>query len=477
MTASDWRGLHPASVFVNLIPATWRTIRSSWPLFVLIIVQGSVQGAVNLLLVVLFFGMAVARTILHYLTLRYRVFEGRLEIATGLVSRNHRTIDPNRIQNMEIVQNVFHKLANLVELRIETAGDSGVEGLLSAITVEEAEALRAQLARHAPAPSGEEAAEALKLGIVEVIGYGISAGRIGAAAVVIGLGVDAVAQMQPTELREATERLSAYTIGGVLLLSLAGAYLFSAGNAVLRYAGFRLWDTASGIVTESGLFTRRRVEIPRRKVQSVRIEEPLLRRMMGFASLHLDTASSGLPPSVGGVSGEALVPMVDSDNRLFVLSTAMPTLSLDPWTVKMAPPARRQLYRALFRAMVTWTAIAVGAWLGTGSLWVFGLVAWALLSAALDWRGQGWLVSDTHVLARRGFFRRSTWVVAREKIQSVHRHEGPLMRVNGLAQVEVWIAGDRVALPVVDRADADATFARLAHAVSAGAGSPPAPTR
>ena len=75
---------------------------------------------------------------IHWATLRYRIHAGRLEIRQGLLNRSARTIDPARIQNIELVQNLFHTWSGLVELRIETAGEQTTEGLLSALSVEDA---------------------------------------------------------------------------------------------------------------------------------------------------------------------------------------------------------------------------------------------------------------------------------------------------------------------------------------------------
>lgn len=477
MTASEdsWRGLHPASVLVNLIPMTWRTLRNAWPLLVLVFIQGSVQGVINLLLIFAFFGAGVARAVIHFATLRYRVHDGRLEIKNGLFARSHRTIDPARIQNVEIIQNIYQRMAGLVELHIETAGDRGVEGLLSAITTEEAESLRAALARHAPAPAVEEHDEVVHLGIVEVMGYGISAGRIGAAAVIVGLMADGMAQLSPQELQQATTHMAGATLGGLVLVSVAGAYLISVGNAILRYLGFKLYETKSGIAVESGLFTRRRVEIPRRKVQAVRVDEPWLRRFMGFATLHIDTAGSGLPPEAGGLSGEAVVPMVDAHDRLVVLDIALPGFDVDIWAAPLRPAAPRALIRQMISATIRWVLLGLMLRFFVGSWFAMLVLPWGWLAAWLDWRTQGWLVTPTHLISRRGFWRRQTWVVSRAKLQSLHQEQGPLMRANGLAQIVAWVAGDRIVLPEVRVADAEATFRELSPWANQGAQTSPVP--
>lgn len=456
-----WRGLHPASVVVNLIPTLARTLRAAWPLVVMVVVSGSVQGAVNLGLLVAFFATGVARAVIHFLTLRYRVHDGRLEVVTGLLSRAHRTIDPARIQNVEIVQNLFQRAAGLVELRIEVAGDRAIDGLLSAITVEEAEALRAALARHAPAPATEDHDEVLRISLFELLGYGISAGRIGAAAVVVGLAFDALGQLSPESMQAAGSGLSGTAMVGLVLVSVAGAYLLSVGNAILRYFGFTLWETPSGIATQSGVFTRRRTELPRRKVQGVLVDEPWLRRLMGFATVHVDTAGSGLPPEAGGLPGEAVVPMVDADARLPLLRTVLPDLADDPWSVPLRPAARSALVRGLVDATLRWTLLAALAGIVLATPWTWLVLPWGWLAAWLDWQAQGWLLTPTHLVARRGFFRRQTWVVARAKVQSVHFVQGPLLRALGLARVIVWVAGDRIVFPDLTTGDADETFVGL----------------
>lgn len=109
-------------------------------------------------MLVAFFGLTIVRTVTHFMTLRYRVHDGRFEVRSGLLNRRARVLDPARIQNIEAVQNLFHKAAGLIEVRVETAGDASTQGLLSALSTDEAARLEAELrglvraAQHADAP-------------------------------------------------------------------------------------------------------------------------------------------------------------------------------------------------------------------------------------------------------------------------------------------------------------------------------------
>jgi putative membrane protein len=459
--SGEWRSLEPASLLVNLLPDFWRTVRAAWPLLLAVLVGGGIANLVNLGFLLLFFGSAIGRTVLHFLTLRYRLHEGKLEIRTGLIGRRFRVIDPSRIQNVEIVQNVFHKLAGLVELRIETAGDTGAEGMLSALSVKEANLLRERLhaTQHPAAPAdAPPPEELLAITLPELVGYGVSAGRVGAVVLAAGLALEVLGQVSPERVAAGMDRMRRGSMIGLVLLALAGGYAFSVGGAVLRHYGFLLLRSPRGLRFEAGLFTRRGVEMALSKVQLVRVDEPWMRRLMGYGTLVVETAASGAPGEAPAPEG--FLPMVPTEEQSDVARMVLPRLDVDPWTEPLRPAAARAAVRAVVAGTVRWAMF--GAFLG----WFFG---WGWLGIApvggvigwLDWRRQGWRLTPRHVVGRGGFLTRRTWIIPREKIQSVHLASDPLLRRYGLARVTVWVAGSSMTLPTLETAEAEALFADL----------------
>ncbi len=463
-----WKGLHPASLLVNLVPMAWRTLRVGWPLLLAMTVGGGLRGLVDLSLFLSFLGLAVARTVVHFLTLRYRVHEGRLHIRSGLVGRTNRVIDPARIQNMELVQNLFHKMAGLVELRIETAGDSGiaggVEGLLSALSLEEAESLRRELGQHsAHVTETAEAGEAIDApGLVEVVAYGVSVGRVGSVALAIGFLLDAMGQLPGLGVATPGD-LGSRSIMGLVLVALAGGYAVSVGSAILRFYGHRWWKAGRSLHFESGLFTRRRMDIPLAKIQLVRVTAPIMRRWMGYATVLVETAAVGLPGSGGATEG--MVPMVATEDVHSRVQHCLPAFDV-AGDQPLRPCAPRAVSRATFFGAARWAILATVAhfWLGEG--WVWSLVGWGAITGYLDARRQGWWLSEHFVVVRRGFLRRDTWVLPRAKIQSVRWAQSPTMRASDLARVIVWIPGGRLALPDLRATEARQVYEALVAAMT-----------
>ena len=173
-----------------------------------------------------------------------------------------------------------------------------------------------------------------------------------------------------------------------------------------------------------------------------------MRRMMGYGTVLIETAGLGFVEGQQRTA-EGMVPMVERQDLGRIATTAAPHADVDPWSAQLNPAHPRSLYRSLAGA-----TIRAGVFVALGMSF-FSPIKWALLAilpiawvgAWLDWAKQGWLVTDSAIVSRRGFFNRRTYIVSRDKLQSVHLVQGPLMRLHGLNRLVVSVAGSRIALP------------------------------
>src|SRR5262245_2434568 len=230
-----WRHVHPASFAVNLVPRAWGLLRSAWPLLLAALWGGrSREGLANLATLVVFFAMALASSVVHMLTLRYRVAAGRLEIRSGLLARQVRSIALERIQNVVVVRNVYHRLSGLCEVRVETASGREVEGLLSAVSFAEAERLTAELSSGGPAHHADEAPGEILVdnGPVDLVWSGLADLRVASVAVVLGLLAELLPQGGPDAARFAEQFTG--PIGVALVIALvSGTWIVGIGSAVV----------------------------------------------------------------------------------------------------------------------------------------------------------------------------------------------------------------------------------------------------
>ena len=216
------------------------------------------------------------------------------------------------------------------------------------------------------------------------------------------------------------------------------------------------------LIIEAGLFTRRRVEIPLGKVQYARFDEPLLRRLLGYGTLVVETASFG--QLEGGVrQAEGQLVMVPQHRRAELMGVALPGLDFDPWTDPSLPAHPRAIWGRVLGALMR------GGVVGGLAIWAFGAAgAWAFLSlllflsrARLEHQAQGYAVTPAVVMVKGGYWTKTVGVLDRGKIQSVFVVQPLFDRMLGLGRVVVRVAGTEMQLPAVELSVALGVLAQL----------------
>jgi putative membrane protein len=481
---SDHR-LHPSSLLFQLV-AQARAF--AIPALVVLVGAGNVGFGWQvwlLLLLVPYTFLALAR----YVSFRYRYEPHEMVIRTGIVFRNERHVPYARIQNVDAVQNVLHRMLGVVEVRVQTAGGQEPEATLSVLPAAAYEEMRRRVAEGrgasvedgtaaAPSRAVAEGRTLLHLPARELVLHGIieNRGMVVVAAAFglvweLGLG-DSLARWLFGDaatgrgvVRDAARALfgqAAMAANRVLLMFGAFAALLlltrvlSVGWALLRLHGFRLERAGDDLRLGFGWLTRVAATIPLRRVQTLTIREGPLERLFGRASVRVETA--------GGHGGEGhtaqrewLAPIVRRGALPALVAEIVPGLRLG--AVEWQPMPRRAVRRAVKPPAVAAgaTALALAWLLHWWALAALGvLLGWAYVHARLTVAHLGWAATDGAVLFRSGWLRRQISVTLFTKIQVVSLHESPFDRRHAMARVRVDTAGagsisHRVDIPYLTR--------------------------
>ena len=420
-------------------------------------------------------GVAIAK----YVSFHYRLAPEELVIDSGVLNRKHRVIPLSRIQNIELRQGLLQTFCGVVELRAETAGGGGeTEAVLSVLDRHDGELLREELLARRRRVVGEEpvsptgprleepsATLLAHLSPRDLAVAGATANEAGLiAAGLIGVlqFVDRLPSPIPQPLRdlllpwreEGTLGVVLLVLGGVALLLIVG-WIVSVVGSMVGYHDFTLELSGEELRKRYGLLSRRETSVPLERVQSVRVEESLLRRPLGLASLKVETA--GGAPGQGQRGGaEAFLPFARKEDIDRLVAGVFPDLDYNAvrLTGVHARARRRLIVRYSLRLLVMGALLAVAAgrtgWLVLGALPVaFGLAHW-------QYRNRGYGTAPGYVVARRGVFNRTTWVIPERKLQTLHATQDPFQRRLGLGTLAIdTAAGGRVAR-IVDLAHAEA---------------------
>jgi putative membrane protein len=415
----------------------------------------------TLVLVVLGVGAVAIWETAYVRRYTYQVTADTFDIQSGVVSRREREIPFERIQNVDIAQNVVQRALGIAEVRLETAGGGGgSEARLRYVTRQEATRLQELISERKrsgterdPDATGDVLFE---LGREELTVLGLTSANFRLfGLVVVGLSVLGSGAAQQAQV--ASPRASILLLLGpaAAVLGLVALWLLSGLQAVLRYYGFRLLRRDDELRYERGLLQRYNGTIPLSKVQTLMIRENILARTAGYASLAVETA--GYAPGQDGNSVESAVPIAKRD-RVVALTNTIESVG-DP-AFKRPPKRARTRYLVRYTAVVVVLLGLLGAanlvwglppyWYLAGLLWLFVPPA-----AHLKWSHIGYYHDEDHIVTRSGFWTRRTTIVPYYRIQTVSDSQTVFQRRRDLGTLTVDTAssggfwgGDAVALDI-----------------------------
>jgi len=450
--------LHPLSIPVRVVS---RAVGVAWAfIFAGFAFAGGdpvlLSGVV--VLVVLALTVLGGYEVAYHRRFEYELTEDSLDISSGVFSRREREIPLRRVQNVDVTRSFVARLLGLAEVDVETAGGGGTEANLRFVGGEEADRLqevirekRAALQREdsgaaetdadaeteAPAVEGETLFE---LSDRDLLLYGALSFDPRLASGVVALATF----LAPTfGDRISLSGLGVAAVVGLAVVAALGLWAASAVARVVQFYGFRLRRVGDDLRYERGLLSRRDGTIPLSKLQTVAVEENLLMRRWGFASLAVETAgyAPGSQPSGGS---EAAIPIAPREDVLSLAQTLEP---FHDFEVERPPERARKRY--VRRYLLAGVAVVAGGFLVNQFLtsvpWyaaaVLLLLAWP--AARLSYRHRGYDLGPDHVVTRAGFWNRSTRVVPYRRVQTVIRRQTVFQKRWRLATVVFDTAGSR----------------------------------
>jgi putative membrane protein len=452
----------------------------------------------------LFLIPSIVVALARYFSFRLR-YEGReLVIRSGIIFRNERHVPYERIQNLDAVRNIVHRLLGVAEVRVETGGGQAPEATISVLHETVFEEMRRRIfegrqranatvvdqphATPAAAPV-VDARTLLHLPLRELLLNGLLDNR-GLIAVAAAYGVLWEAGLlrvvrgrlagewfRPRLLRDTLQSLAAGNLPSLrsvalLFLGIGGLLVvvrvFSMAWAVLRLHEFKLARVGDDLRTEYGLLTRVTATIPLKRVQTLTIHEAPLQRLARRVSVRVETAGGhGRDPGEGlKQPREQLAPIIRQSAVPALLREVLPVVDLSAleWQPLHPRAFRRAIKPAMLIAIITAVPFVVGfGWNGLTVLWFtlpwLGLASWAHV------RHTQWAVTDEVIALRSGWLWRYMTVAPIAKIQTVSVVESPFDRRAAMSGLRVDTAGGRlhqIRIPYLARETSRTLYDRLA---------------
>jgi putative membrane protein len=476
------RHLHPASVLLGI------DVRQLIQALAFPVVATLAAGrGITIGLLLLFATVGLGIRVLAWQRFTY-AFDGEvLRVEEGVLSRNQRSLDVARIQQVEIDRSWLQRVLGFATLRVETAGSSSeVEVELRVIPFEEAELLRGAVreskARLQPGgadlPDTEHDGrrsrrrEVLHVPAGHVVLAAVTGVRLLVLPAVLAGGLQLLGQGTGDTVDEALGLLARLGLLGpdgpraptlrTVLVTGAVVLVASVVTAVvvglLRDANFRVARVDDDLHVSRGLLSTRESVVPLQRVQLVDVQRNWLRRLLGFASVRIHSAGGS-----GAADRRVTVPLLRDGRIDALLREVLPGVPGVPELVSHPPAALR---RAVFRWLRPAALIAAAVWAVPAATpleapgWMRpAAVAYAILAVALavvEYRQLAHGLTARVVACRRGALSISTSLAPVVKVQAASTRANVFQRRLGLATVTAHVAGPGGDVEVIDAAADDA---------------------
>ena len=445
--------LHPVSVL-------YRTVRQlgriSFVVFLFFfggtdVIEQFSAVVVGIFAVVVGFIVVLIWQVAYYQRFEYEITDDTFDIRSGVISRRNRQIPLRRIQNVDVTENVLHRLLGIAQVNIETAGGNQSEANLRYVGEDTARQIQRDVRRRKRELSGEEVTDVE--GEEEEAGqklYEISGKELVLLSTfsidfrLVAFAFFILSFVPPERFEEFGGFSIDVSAVPVVVLGLFVAvvlWIIGFGTSFSRYYGFVLRRVDDTLGYERGLFNRYSGSIPLDKIQTFTLSENVLKRRFGYSTLGVETA--GYSPTQSSQQGsETAVPFAKKD-RVMRLAVKIGDVEEPEFTL---PPKRARRRYAVRYALVLG---ALAALLYLADLftsppeWYLPLFALPLapVAAHLKWRNRGYYLGEDYVATRNGFWNRKTAMLPYYRVQNIIESSTVLQRRWRIATVTVDTAG------------------------------------
>lgn len=410
--------------------------------------------------------------IIAYFRFYFHIKDDELLVEKGILIKKRTSIPFDRIQTINIEQNIVHQMFRVVRVVVDTAGSEKSEFEFQALNQEMAESLRNLiLTRKSALKKGndddqeekeshkyvEEAETIMNIGVGQLIKIGLTENHLRSGALIFAFGwwiFDSLTEVG-VDVEDYSGNLDmSPTVSIFLFLIIAFAIIslaISLIRTVLMYYDLKFLRIGDGFRLTRGLLTKKNVAALDHKIQMVSFADNLLKKLLGYKDLMLKQASS-----IEIVSTKSIkIPGCKQEHIDLVTASLYGKQSFEDmeyYEVDKRYFIRKAIYIILFGAI----PISIGVYVERPLVWLAGiaLVFYLILVSYLNYRKTRYGFNHKMVVVRGGVFGDKTTLFPLYKLQSAALKQNFYQRRHGLASVVLYTASGGTSIPYISKTTA-----------------------
>lgn len=303
----------PVAILLILYRVMQMILRQTLPILVVLILNPKASKIDFIGIGIMAIGIISAfSSVMSYFKFFYYVDDSHFHIRKGWLVKSNISIPIERIQTIDFYQNPIHKIFNVVQLDVDTAGSASKEIHIHALKKNDANLLRNYLYSKKEELLPEEALNAVehteeeqilhRLGVGDLIKIGLVQNHLRTAGIIVAFGFTLYGELSEI-FAKATDRFVEESFGVIerggiyltltlLMLLLLASIVGSVIVFFLQNYDLKLTSSGKGYRLVKGLLNQKQTSISLSKIQMLRWSSNYLQRKLNLVNLSIYQASS-----------------------------------------------------------------------------------------------------------------------------------------------------------------------------------------
>lgn len=464
-----------AAILVIVFDTFKRLIKQFWPILLLLIFGTSQESSTTDRIVYMISVLAAFSgliSIISYFNYYYHIEGKTLVVQKGILQKSKTNIPFDRIQTINIEQELIHRMLGVVKLEIDTAGSQNKELTLKALTEEKAQALRSYILEskdQMPLVEQERREEEvlMQLDPVSLIKTGLVENHLRSAFIVFAFGLWALDQLREFGLEKQLSQFekgwvafasSLANVLGLFMVFIGLAILISVLRIFIQYYNLKLLREPNGFRLSYGLINRRQVSAKDSKTQIISWSQNLLQKKIDLFKLRLRQAGSREVGNKKSITIHGCKP----SNVEEILDHLIGKNKEDFQHVKTPVNVHYLLYHGR-NLLIVGLPILIGLiWLKQPEQLIGAIILLGgfLITLFRRYKKAGFSLTRELLKVNGGAFGEKTAILYNYKIQAVQIRQSYYQRRRSLANLRIGTAAGDIVIPFikVDTANAIADY-------------------
>jgi putative membrane protein len=360
-----------------------------------------------------------------------------------------------RIQTVQLHQNLLHKIINHCKLAIDTAGSEETEVSIQSLSYNKAISLKELLTHEVVLPATKEEVneKTIRLSSRDLFKMAISANHLETFGLLLAfviarfedvkdlLGIDAYDWVESQGKQVA---FTTQMVGIMIFFALAFSILISVLRIILKYSDLTIQLTDKGFQLKHGLLSMQQQFIGSKKIQFIQWNANWIRRKIGMYMFHVKTAGETEIKKKQKIH----VPVTREEHLQKLTGyyqKEMPSANTEVGTIQPQYFYRQVLYIVLPVTIIAMTIIWIW-WSWYAALFLIWSINYIIKTSIYQKNFRIW-VNDDAIEISKGVWGRQRLVVNWHNLQVVTVQQGIYQRRKRLANLSLQTASGEVNIP------------------------------